>query len=163
MPKPAPSFIPHGMHTITPHLWFNGDCQKAIQFYQRAFDAEEVSLVYSEDKPQTVMHAMLKIGDSYLMMADAWPDTSEQGPVKTTSVGIWLYVEDCDALFKQAVGQGCKVVMPLMDAFWGDRFAKVRDPFGHCWAIATYKLLMNEEEIKQAKEKWMQENKVDYC
>lgn len=154
MPTPALSPIPEGMHTITPYLWFNGDCQKAIQFYQKAFSAELMGEICLDEQADTVMHAMIKIGNSCLMLADAWPDSPEKGPTNFSTCGIWLYVNDSDAAFNQACAQGCEVLMPIMDTFWGDRFGKVRDPFGHCWAIATNKVTMTEEEMTQAKEEW---------
>lgn len=96
----------------------------------------------------------MKIGDSHIMMADAWPGTSERGPKEYSSAGLWLYVPDCDRLYEQAVQAGCKELMPLRDAFWGDRMGKVKDPYGHCWAIATYKFVLSPEEIAQNKQAW---------
>lgn len=154
MPTPANKPIPEGMHSLTPHLWFNGNCHKAVDFYQKAFGAELMGPVAFDSENKTVMHAMLRIGDSHLMMADAWPNTPERGPQGFSSVGMWLYVKDCDAVFEQACKAGCEIIMPMMDAFWGDRMGKVRDPFGHCWAIATHKMVMTKEEIYQGMKEW---------
>lgn len=154
MATPAKNPIPEGMHSITPHLWFNGDCKKAVEFYQKAFSAELMFPVMCDTHSDTVMHAMLRIGNSAMMMADAWPDSPEKGPVNSSSVGMWLYVNDCDAAFKQACAAGCEVLMPMMDTFWGDRMGKIVDPFGHCWAIASHKVIMSKEEIEEARSEW---------
>ncbi len=150
MPTIAKNPIPEGMHSITPHLWFNGDCKKAIEFYQKAFSAELMAPVAFDTHQDTVMHAMLRIGNSNMMMADAWPDSPEKGPTSFSSVGMWLYVNDCDAAFNQACAAGCEVMMPMMDTFWGDRMGGVVDPFGHVWAIATHIRDMTAEEIAEA-------------
>ncbi|HXW54062.1 MAG TPA: glyoxalase/bleomycin resistance/extradiol dioxygenase family protein [Myxococcota bacterium] len=146
--------IPEGMHSLTPHLWFNGNCKSAIEFYQRAFSAELLSPAAFDSKNELVCHAMLHIGDSNLLLADAWPNSHEQGPKGFSSAGMWLYVRDCDAVFAQAVSAGCEVIMPLMDAFWGDRMGKVKDPFGHTWAIATHKHAASEDEIQRGMKEW---------
>lgn len=154
MPTTAPSPIPEGMHSLTPHLWFNGNCKEAVSFYQKAFGAELLAPVSYDSKSQWVCHAMLRIGDSNLMMADAQPNSMEKGPEGFACVGMWLYVKDCDAVFAKACAAGCEVVMPMMDAFWGDRMGKVKDPFGHCWAIASHKLVMSKEEMNQGMKEW---------
>ena len=97
----------------------------------------------------TVLHSMLRIGDTNLMLADAFPGTWERGPDGASTAGLWIYVEDCDALFKRAVDAGCEVLMPMEDAFWGDRHGKVKDPFGHCWAIASHKWVYSPEEMAE--------------
>lgn len=154
MPIAATNPIPEGMHSLTPHLWFNGNCKAAVEFYQKAFGAELLAPVAFDSHNEFVCHAMLRIGNSNFMMADAWPGSPERGPEGFANVGMWLYVKDCDALFEQACAAGCEVIMPIMDAFWGDRMGKVRDPFGHCWAIATHKLVMTKEEIEQGMKEW---------
>jgi PhnB protein len=129
--------IPAGFHTITPHLSIKG-CGQAIQFYKKALGAEERFTMPGPGGG--IMHAELKIGDSILMCADEWP----QGPVKSpTSAGgstvcLALYVNDCDAAFKRAVDAGATAVMPPMNMFWGDRYAQVKDPFGHVWSFSTH-------------------------
>jgi PhnB protein len=147
MPTPAKSPIPEGMHSVTPHLWFNGDCKKA-------FSAELMGPIAFDSHQDTVMHAMIRVGNSNMMMADAWPDSPEKGPTSFSSVGMWLYVNDCDAAFKQACAAGCEVLMPMMDTFWGDRMGKIRDPFGHCWAIASLKFVMTKEEVEHGMKEW---------
>jgi len=142
------------MPTLTPHLWFNGDCSKAIEFYQRAFGAELLAKPVPSPGGDGVLHAMLRIGSSPIMMADAWPGSWEHGPKGSATMGLWVYVKDCDALLERATNAGCEVLMPVMDAFWGDRMGKVKDPFGHCWAIATHKYDLTPEEIEAGKNQW---------
>jgi PhnB protein len=150
MPIKAPNAVPEGMNTITPHLWFNGNCKDAIDFYQRAFGAELMCPPAMDSEDKNVMHVMMRMGNSPIMMADAWPNGAESGPKGYGTVGMWLYVEDCDALFDRAVKAGCEVIMPMMDAFWGDRMGKVMDKFGHSWAIATHKWIMTQEEMSHS-------------
>lgn len=155
MPKKAPHPIPEGMHHITAHLWFNGNCREAVDFYQKAFGAELHSPMVDGPDGKSVMHAMLKFGDSNIMMADAWPGNWEQGPKDYATTGLFLYTEDCDALFQQALNAGCEEMEEMMDTFWGDRMGKVKDPFGHAWAIATYKWVMTPEEMKKGELEWL--------
>ncbi len=154
MPTPAPSPVPEGMHTITPHLWFNGDAAAAIELYQRGFGAEIVGEV-NKAPNGGVMHAMLRFGSSCVMLADAWPGNWEKGPDGMATAGLWLYVRDCDALFERAAKAGCEVVMPLADMFWGDRMGKLKDPFGHVWAIATHKEVLTPAELHEREQAWV--------
>lgn len=155
MPQPAPKPVPDGMHTVTPHLHFEGDAKRAFAFYQEAFGAEVVTPIVPGPDGTGVMHAMIRIGDSNIMMADAVPGW-ERGPRRGTTVGMWVYVEDCDALFDRATEAGCTVIMPMDDMFWGDRMGKLKDPFGHTWAIATHKLVYTPEEIQRHHEKQLE-------
>jgi len=155
MPEKAPKPIPDGMHTITTHLWFNGNCKEAIPFYKKAFGAKEVAPPVPTEDGKAIMHVILKIGDSNIMMADAWPEAWEQGPHNSTSAGLWVYVEDCDGAYKQSIDAGCEAIKPMADACWGDRFGKVKDPFGHCWAIASHKWIMSLEEIQERQQEWL--------
>ena len=98
---------------------------------------------------------MLKIGNSHVMMADSWPEAWEKGPEGAASAGLWVYVEDCDAHFNRATSAGCEVIFPLADAFWGDRMGKVKDPYGHCWSIATHKFDYTPGEIEQGMKAWL--------
>jgi PhnB protein len=129
--------IPQGYRTITPYLRIRG-CSDAIAFYQKAFGAEELMRMPGPDGT-SIMHAELRLGDSMLMVSDEHKDWGVVGPqtLGGTAVGIHLYVPDVDASFKRAVDAGCQVTMPPTNMFWGDRFAKVKDPFGHEWGIAT--------------------------
>ncbi|UCH66584.1 MAG: glyoxalase/bleomycin resistance/extradiol dioxygenase family protein [Ignavibacterium sp.] len=140
MPKNAPKPIPEGLNTVTSHLWFNGNCKEAIEFYKKALGAEARLPAVESPDGKSILHAMLKLGYSNIMMADAWPGQWEQGPKDSATTGMMVYVVDCDALYNRAIDAGCEVVDEMMDAFWGERMGKVKDPFGHCWAIATHKL-----------------------
>jgi uncharacterized glyoxalase superfamily protein PhnB len=129
--------IPDGMHSLTPHLCCDGAAQ-AIEFYKKAFNAQELARIPG---PQgKLMHAMLKIGNSHFMLNDEFPEFGGFSPkaLKGTPVTIHLYVENVDAAFAQAVAAGGKVVMPVADMFWGDRYGQLEDPFGHRWSLATH-------------------------
>ena len=145
MNKPAP--IPPGMHSVTPHL-VCADAANAIEFYKKAFNAEELGRIDGPDGK--LVHGMIKIGDSVLMLVDEYPEWDSLGPNarKGTSVTLHLYVEDADTQFKQAIDAGCSVRMPLDDMFWGDRYGIVQDPFGHLWSIATHVRDASPEEIQ---------------
>ncbi len=143
--------VPEGYRTVTPYLVCKG-AAKAIEFYNKAFDAK--TIVNMPGPGGAVMHAELKIGDSMIMLSDEFPQQGAKSPqtLGGTPVSIFLYVPDVDATFKQATGAGCKADMPPTDMFWGDRFGKVTDPFGHSWAMATHKEDVAPEEMgKRAK------------
>jgi uncharacterized glyoxalase superfamily protein PhnB len=145
--------IPDGFHTATPSLVVS-DSKKAIEFYKKAFDAKEIYRFLAPDGK--IMHAMIQIGDSFIMMAD---ESSNMGCSSPTTIGgspvsLYLYVEDADKIYNQAVKAGAKVNMPIMDAFWGDRFGSVMDPFGHSWSIATHKKDLTPEELRKAGEEF---------
>jgi uncharacterized glyoxalase superfamily protein PhnB len=137
MPQAKP--IPDGYHTLTPHLVVN-DAPKAIDFYKKAFGAEEITRMTGPDG-KSVMHAELKIGDSRFMLAGEFPQMGCLSPqsLKGTPVTIHLYVTDVDAAFKRATTAGATPTMPVADMFWGDRYGKLTDPFGHHWSVATHK------------------------
>lgn len=155
MATPAESHIPEGMGTITPQLIFAGDCAAAVAFYQKAFGATLCGPPVTGPDGQGVIHALLQIGDSRLMMNDAWPGGWEQGPVEGATAGLFLYVEDCDAAYDRAVAAGCEALFPVADMFWGDRTGKVKDPFGHCWVLATYTTVYTPEEIAAGQKAWL--------
>jgi uncharacterized glyoxalase superfamily protein PhnB len=128
----------------------------AIEFYKKAFSAEEVCRMPGPDG-KSVMHAELKIGNSMIMLADEMPNAEgwrSPSNLDGTSVTLSLYVEDCDKVFQQALSAGAKVCMPPMDTFWGDRYGKVTDPFGHEWGIATHKEDLTPEQIGQRAAEW---------
>jgi uncharacterized glyoxalase superfamily protein PhnB len=141
--------VPDGMHTITPHLVCR-DAAAAIAFYQKAFGAVELARLPG---PQgKLLHALLRIGDSPLMLVDEFPDWGALGPqsLKGSPVTIHLYVEDVDAAVERAVATGARLTMPVADMFWGDRYGTVEDPFGHRWSIATHVRDLSPEEIQAA-------------
>ena len=140
--------IPHGYHTVTPYLVVN-DAAKAIDFYKRAFDAVEKHRM--EGPNGKIGHAELQIGDSMIMLADEMPHMDAKAPhsVGGTTSGIFLYVKDVDAAFHKATAAGAKVTAPVADMFWGDRYGKLMDPFGHSWSMATHKEDVAPEEMKK--------------
>lgn len=141
--------IPEGMHTITPHLV----CERAVEaidFYKRAFGAEELSRLPGADG--RIMHAALRIGDSVMMLTEEYPEWNSFGPraLKGTPVAIHLYVTDVDRAFKQAIDAGAELVMALDDMFWGDRYGILRDPFGHRWSMATRTRDVSTDDMREA-------------
>lgn len=141
--------IPDGFGTVSAHITVRG-CVKAIEFYKKAFGAEEMGRMMMPDG-QSVCHADLKLGNSRVMLNDEMPGgqcpvASPQTTGKVTAV-MHLYVENCDAVYDRAVKAGATATMPLMDAFWGDRYGQVTDPFGHVWSIATHKQDLTPAQI----------------
>jgi PhnB protein len=142
--------IPKGFHAITPHLVIKGAAD-AIEFYKRAFDAKEISRMPfpGPDGKVTIGHAELRIGESALFLADEVPKLGILGPSGSSPVTIHLYATDANAAFARAVEAGAKVVMPLADMFWGDRYGKLVDPFGHHWSIAEHLEDVSPEQMQQ--------------
>ena len=140
--------IPDGYRTITPYITVRGAAE-AIDFYKRAFGAEEKERMPGPDG-KSVMHAELKIGDSILMLSDEFPQMGCRAPEASGSPGyLFLYVPDVDSAFKRALDAGAKASMPPADMFWGDRFGKVTDPFGHVWGLATHTEDLSPDEVKK--------------
>lgn len=149
---PAAKPIPNDMHSVTPHLVCAGAAD-AIEFYKKAFNAVEAGRLPG---PQgKLMHAMIRIGDSVVMLVDEMPEWGSFGPksLKGSPVTIHLYVEDVDAVVARAVAAGAKITMPVADMFWGDRYGKLEDPFGHHWSVATHIRDVSPEEMQQAMQK----------
>ena len=147
--------IPEGNHTITAGLVVRG-AKKAIEFYKAAFGAKELSVMLGPDG-RSVMHAELKIGDTKIYLGDEFPDMGAVSPqtLSGSPVSLNIYTEDCDAMFRRAVAAGATVKMPLADMFWGDRYGKLTDPFGHTWGIATHKEDVSEQEMEKRGKEWM--------
>jgi len=144
--------IPDGMHTVTPHLVCAGAAE-AMEFYKKAFKAVELGRMAG---PQgKLLHGAIRIGDSTVMLADEFPDWGSFGPksLKGSSVTIHLYVEDVDAFVAHAATAGAKITMPIQDMFWGDRYGKLEDPFGHQWSVSTHVRDVSPEEMQKAMEK----------
>jgi uncharacterized glyoxalase superfamily protein PhnB len=146
--------IPDGYHSITPSL-IVCDARKAIDFYKKAFGAEE--LFCMNGPGGKVMHAELQIGNSRVMLADEMPEWGCKSPANLggTPVTFYVYVENVDAAWKRAVDAGAKAKMPLADMFWGDRCGKVDDPFGHGWNLAQHTKDLTPEQIEQGQKEWM--------
>ena len=150
MPQVKP--VPEGMRTVTPHLVCAGAAE-AIEFYKRAFGAVEAARLPG---PQgKLAHAMIRIGDSAVMLVDEFPEMGALSPssLKGSPVTIHLYVEDVDATVARAVKAGAKVTMPVADMFWGDRYGQLVDPFGHRWSVGTHVRDVSTEEMRQAMQK----------
>ena len=150
--------VPEGYHTVTPHLVLD-DCAKAIEWYKKALGAEEGGRAVGPDGK--IMHAELRIGNSRIMMND--PMMGAKGPkgFGGSPISLWLYVDDCDALFNQAIKAGGEVAHGTMgqmqDQFWGDRSGTLTDPFGYTWTIATHKEDLTPEEMQQRQDAFMKQ------
>lgn len=144
--------IPDGYHTLTPYLVFL-DSRKAIEFYKKAFNAQEIFTMPGRDG-KGIMHGEIKIGNSIFMLGD---ETDKCRSKSAESLGVspvsfFLYVEDVDHFFKQAVDAGGKIEMDVQEMFWGDRAGTMKDPFGYIWMIATHKKDLTPEQMKKAAE-----------
>jgi PhnB protein len=146
--------VPEGYHTITPYLTVR-DAARAIEFYKQAFGAEARGVMPSPDGK--VMHAELRIGDSIIMLADEFPEFGSLSPQTTggSGTGLHIYIENVDAAFDRAVKAGATVEMPVADMFWGDRYGKLKDPFGHKWSIGTHTKDMSMDEMNRGMEEEM--------
>lgn len=137
--------IPEGYHSLTPYLVIDG-AAKALEYYKAAFGATELFRMEHEGK---IGHAEMKIGDSPFMLSDEHPEMGYSGPKSLggSAVGLMIYVEDCDAVFNQAIAAGGTEMKALQDQFYGDRSGTLTDPFGHIWTVATHKEDVSPEEI----------------
>jgi uncharacterized glyoxalase superfamily protein PhnB len=143
--------IPSDMHTVTPHLVCAGAAD-AIEFYKKAFGAKEEARLPGPNG--RLMHAMVRINGSAVMLVDEMPEWGALGPksLKGSPVTIHLYVEDADAFVARAEKAGAKVTMPVAEMFWGDRYGKIEDPFGHHWSVGTHVRDVPWEEAQKAME-----------
>jgi PhnB protein len=139
-------YQPDGYHTVTPHLVVR-DAAKAIDFYAKAFGAEE--RMRMPGPKGEVMHAELTLGDSVVMLAEENPQMGSLSPqaVGGSATTLLIYVKDVDASFGRAQKAGCTAQMPPTDMFWGDRYCALQDPFGHRWSIATHKEDLSPDEM----------------
>jgi PhnB protein len=149
MSQAAVKPIPEGMHSLTPHLVCAG-AGAAIEFYKRAFGAVEISRLPGRDG--TLAHAMLRIGDSVLMLVDEFPEMGVRGPkqIGGSPVTMHLSVEDASATMRQAQAAGATVKMPVTEMFWGALYGMLEDPFGHSWSVATQVRDLSPQEIEAA-------------
>jgi uncharacterized glyoxalase superfamily protein PhnB len=143
--------LPEGQRSVTPHLVVR-DAARAIDFYKEALGAEE--LVRIPAPGGLLMHAELRLGDSKVFLVDDFPDSPMEGigsprQVGATTVTIHLFVDDVDAVVERASAAGAKVTQPPTDMFWGDRYARLVDPFGHSWSIATHLEDLTPEQIQK--------------
>lgn len=149
MPKP----IPDGFHTVTPYLVVKGAAD-AIDFYKKAFGAKELKRAVDE-RDGRLMNAQIMIGNSIVMLNDEYPEHGSRAPSGEAKppASMHIYVENVDTFFDKAVKAGAEVTMPVMDAFWGDRFGAVKDPFGHHWSISTHTQDLTPQQIAEAARK----------
>lgn len=145
--------IPEGYHSVTPAITCK-NAGSAIDFYKKAFGAQEVMRMSGPNG--AVMHAEIKIGDSIIFIGDEWPGmSSAPNPQATPSSYLYIYSDNVDKLFNQAVAAGCKSAMPLTNQFWGDRYGKVSDPFGHHWGLSQHVEDVPHEEMERRSKEWM--------
>ena len=142
----AASPIPAGYHAVTAHLMLDNAAQ-AIEWYKKGFGAQEIARHLGPDGK--IMHAVIKIGDSLVIMNDVMHGQKGPQAYGGSPASLWLYADNSDALFNQAVGAGAKVQVPLGDQFWGDRGGAVTDPAGYTWWIATRKEDLTHAELEQ--------------
>jgi PhnB protein len=143
--------VPAGYHTVTPYISVKG-AAKALDFYKRAFGAEV--LVRMDMPDGRVGHAEIKIGDSFVMLADEMPEmadavTKSPATLGATTFGLMIYLDGVDARFKQALEAGAKIKRPVQDQFYGDRTGTLEDPFGHIWTLGTHVEDVSPEEMKK--------------
>jgi PhnB protein len=143
--------IPEGYHSLTPFLSVR-DAARAIEFYKEAFGAVERGVMKAPDGK--IMHAELIIGNSIFMLADEFPEFGSLSPesIGGSPMGLHIYLDGVDAAFDRAVKAGAQVEMPVMDQFWGDRYGRLKDPFGHKWSIGTHVKDLSEDEMKHGME-----------
>ena len=149
--------IPEGYHSVTPYLIVD-DAKAAIDFYKRAFGATEKFRLPMGDR---IGHAEIKIGDSFVMLADEFPDMGHLGPKARggTTVSLLIYVEDVDSAFKKAIEAGATVERPVENQFWGDRMGSLTDPFGHKWSLGTTVEEVSPQELEARMKDWSAKQK----
>ena len=150
------NYIPDGCNSVSAYLIVK-DANKAVEFYKDAFGAVGGACMTAPDG--SVMHAELKIGNSTIMISDENPqwDMNSAETMGGSPVSLHIFVPDADAAFQKALDAGCTQIAPLMDAFWGDRYGKLADPFGYQWGIATHVEDVSEEEMQRRAAAWMAE------
>src|SRR5437764_2819128 len=154
----AKSPIPEGFHTVTPQLTLDNAAQ-AIDWYKKGLGAEEMARAVGPDGK--IMHAEVRIGDSRIMLNDAMMGGKGPQALGGSPASLWIYVEDCDALFNRATAAGAKVddgpMGQMQDQFWGDRCGTFTDPEGYRWTIATHKEDLTPEEMEKRQTAWMEQ------
>ena len=142
--------VPEGHHTVTPQLTLDRAVE-ALEWYKKALGAEEISRAVGPDGK--IMHAEIRIGDSRIMLNDAMGGGKGPKALGGSPASLWVYVEDCDAVFNRAVAAGAQVpdgpMGRVADQFWGDRCGMFTDPHGYRWTIATHKEDLTPQEMDQ--------------
>jgi PhnB protein len=134
------------------------DAKQAVAFYSRVFETEPLMSLSMPDG--RVMHCEFRVGDARFFLSEELPEhggTPSPASAGATTVAIHLYVDDCDAMLARMKSCGATVLMEPEDMFWGERFARARDPFGHEWGITTHLHDMTPAEIKAAAAKLFEE------
>jgi PhnB protein len=146
--------VPEGYHTVTPYLTCKNTSQ-AIDYYKSVFGATEIMRMGSPDGK--IGHAELKIGDSHIFLSDEFPGMNvAPTPGLKNACGMFVYLENVDAVFNRAVAAGAKVDMPLENQFWGDRYGKITDPFGHNWGLAQHVEDVAPAEMERRSKEWQE-------
>jgi len=151
--------VPPGHDHIIPHLVVRGAAE-AIAWYIKALGAKEIARMPFPDS-KAIMHAELRIGHSILLLADEFPgsDCSSPSQLKGTSVSLTMYVPDVDAAYNRAIQAGAKSIAPPVNMFWGDRYSKLTDPFGHSWALLSHVEDMSHDEMAKRGQEFMKNMK----
>jgi len=146
--------IPEGYTGVVPHLIVKG-AKKALAFYSQALGAKETSAMPIPGS-DLLLHAEMEVGGNRFMLAEESVEWGTKGPklLGGTPVVLHLYVEDVDAAIERAGEAGGEILMAPTDMFWGDRYAKFLDPFGHEWSLATHIHDPSPEEMAEAMEAW---------
>jgi PhnB protein len=156
MPKAAKTAVPEGYSTVTPQLTLD-NAPEAIEWYKKALGAVEVARDVAADG--RILHAEVRIGNSRIMLNDAMMGGKGPHAMGGSPVSLWVYVEDCDALFNRALAAGGQIAMggmgAMADQFWGDRSGTFVDPHGYRWTIASHKEDLTPEEMQARQEAWM--------
>ena len=154
----ATSPVPEGHHTVTPQLTLDNAAQ-AIEWYKKALGAEDLGRAVGPDGK--IMHAEIRIGNSRIMLHDAMMGGKGPQAFGGSPASLWIYVDDCDALFNRAVAAGAQVpggpMGQMSDQFWGDRCGTIVDPEGYKWTIATHKEDLTAEEMNQRQAEFMKQ------
>jgi PhnB protein len=151
MPNPVRA-IPEGYHSISPSLTCK-NAASAIDFYKSVFGATEIMRMPGPGG--IIMHAEIRIGDSVVFINDEIPGmASAPSGASLNPVFLFLYTADVDSVFNRAVAADCKVTMPVANMFWGDRYGKFDDPFGHSWGVATHVADLTPEEMMRGQAEW---------
>lgn len=143
----AAKAVPDGYSNVTPILTFDDDCGAAMDWYKRGLNARELSRHTGPDGK--IMHAEIQVGNARIMVHDAMMGGKGPKALGGSPMGLWIYVEDCDALYNRAVAAGCEIKQPMDNQFWGDRCGVIKDPYGFAWTIATRKEDVTEDELNQ--------------
>jgi uncharacterized glyoxalase superfamily protein PhnB len=138
--------------SLTPHITVKGG-KAAIEFYKKAFGAEDMGITATAPDSDLIMHAGLRIGGSVLYLSDEFPSMGSHAPTEPNGAFVLnLDTPDATALYNQAVAAGATIKMPLQDTFWGARYGQIADPFNHMWAIHQQLNKPSDAEIAKGAE-----------